>query len=693
MRLRERIGRMFLGAPSPDALEDLLRRAIAANPALAIPSYFGGRPVWNTWSVQKAIEEGYRAHDVVYSCVRRLSTDAASVPWRMMTMTADGPQPAENHRGSKLIAHPNPRFSWQDMIELLTIDLNLGGEGYWLHLVAGQSDEVWRLRPDRVAPRPGEQTVISGYDYKVGERTFSLKPEEVVRFAFFDPGDDYHGLSPLRALARVVDTDNEGIDWNKASLQNRATPAGALIAKSAPTGDQMEDLRDYLSRRAEGPANARKPLVLWGDLTWQQFGLSPQDMDFIEGSKLNARRICNGFGVPPIIAGVVDSTFDNYRLGRRTMWEDTIIPFLSDQRGALNLQLAPLLGGDATFDFDLSQTPAVREAQRERANEAKTYFDMGFSPRAINEHLGLGFAPEDAPETGFISAMLLPVNTPPVPTPVLPPIPKPTQATSRSINLRTEVQRTAHWRRFDRQRQAWERAIAAHVSTRFAQEREQVVAAWDGGNRYLDSVVDAGCPEWEQLLTTAWRAVIGHFGGEVADQLSGRSRALRIAPPLTYFAAWDANIQEFVRRAVGESITQISETTKLAIREQIAEGLDNNESSREIAARIREVFDEADTYRSYLIARTEVGGAANYGAQESARQSGVVETKTWISSRDDRVRDSHAPGTGVDGETVGLDEPYSNGLYQPGDPNGPASEICNCRCVEGYSTGAVGEEE
>jgi hypothetical protein len=61
--------------------------------------------------------------------------------------------------------------------------------------------------------------------------------------------------------------------------------------------------------------------------------------------------------------------------------------------------------------------------------------------------------------------------------------------------------------------------------------------------------------------------------------------------------------------------------------------------------------------------------------------------KEWISSRDDRVRDSHAM---VDGEIRALHEGFSNGLLYPNAPGAPAREVCGCRCavahlVEGLS--------
>ena len=87
--------------------------------------------------------------------------------------------------------------------------------------------------------------------------------------------------------------------------------------------------------------------------------------------------------------------------------------------------------------------------------------------------------------------------------------------------------------------------------------------------------------------------------------------------------------------------------------------------------------------KAMRVARTEMAEAAGYGQRESARQSGVVKYKVWITSRDDRVRDSHAS---LDGQKRTLDEPYSNGLMYPGDASGKAEEVINCRCAESYTT-------
>lgn len=94
------------------------------------------------------------------------------------------------------------------------------------------------------------------------------------------------------------------------------------------------------------------------------------------------------------------------------------------------------------------------------------------------------------------------------------------------------------------------------------------------------------------------------------------------------------------------------------------------------------------------IARTEghrIQQASTRDAQRFAKSKGVDVVKQWDATLDGKTRDSHRA---VDGEIRELDEKFSNGLEYPGDPNGPAAEVINCRCVSlSRARGALDADE
>jgi SPP1 gp7 family putative phage head morphogenesis protein len=136
------------------------------------------------------------------------------------------------------------------------------------------------------------------------------------------------------------------------------------------------------------------------------------------------------------------------------------------------------------------------------------------------------------------------------------------------------------------------------------------------------------------------------------------------------FDLLNPKVVEFIETRTGDLIKSISNTTKEALKATLKQGVELGESIPKLAKRIASVYDDAQGYRSVLIARTETQTAMNNASLNSYRQSKVVEKKTWLTAGDDRVREEHAM---MDGETVLLEEAFSNGLMVPSEPA--------CRCT------------
>lgn len=107
-------------------------------------------------------------------------------------------------------------------------------------------------------------------------------------------------------------------------------------------------------------------------------------------------------------------------------------------------------------------------------------------------------------------------------------------------------------------------------------------------------------------------------------------------------------------------------------------------------------LDETDLmwhYQARRVARTETMGALNggsfAGAKSRATATGRAMYKKWLSHIDHRTRDTHKDKAhgGANGQIQPIDSPFLVGddsLDHPGDPNGSAGEVINCRCTVLY---------
>lgn len=112
----------------------------------------------------------------------------------------------------------------------------------------------------------------------------------------------------------------------------------------------------------------------------------------------------------------------------------------------------------------------------------------------------------------------------------------------------------------------------------------------------------------------------------------------------------------------------------------ITQGVLQGESLDKVARRLRSVA-EMDHRAAMRTARTAMTSAQNAGRTDAYRRAegmGIKVRKQWLATLDQRTRHSHRR---LDGEVVGLDEEFSNGLRYPGDPEGAGSEVYNCRCT------------
>lgn len=138
----------------------------------------------------------------------------------------------------------------------------------------------------------------------------------------------------------------------------------------------------------------------------------------------------------------------------------------------------------------------------------------------------------------------------------------------------------------------------------------------------------------------------------------------------------ESKLNETLYASLGHDVKDLQKKIAGEISRGIAGGQLYTEIARNVAGYARIPKNNA-----MRIVRTEahrIQTKATMDACDKAKSKGADVVKQWDASLDKRTRRSHRH---VDGEIRELDEPFSNGLMYPGDPDGDASEVINCRCA------------
>lgn len=135
---------------------------------------------------------------------------------------------------------------------------------------------------------------------------------------------------------------------------------------------------------------------------------------------------------------------------------------------------------------------------------------------------------------------------------------------------------------------------------------------------------------------------------------------------LAYLQLHSAGQAERITVEVLDSIQTVTSGALQATRAALAEGMAS-------------MFDQKKKSGAKRLAESFVTEARSRGAFEAAKQAvndGRTVTKTWnVTSLNPRR--SHAA---INGDVVGVDERFSNGLRFPGDPDGSLDETAGCKC-------------
>lgn len=628
-----------------------------------------------------------------------------------------------DHELLPLLAEPSLDLEMTDLLKLTEAYSLISGAALWVKVRDGAQ------RVARLQPYSGDQVKTESADGRIYGRFRVLQangewkpyaPEDVVWIRDTNPLSWRRNVSRLEVALSQLDLGHQ-VNRTVRNFMRKAMFPGGVVSPH-PDWDPSDDEWDAYVNKIEawnaGPANAGAPLVVQGGTTFSRAAIPLKELLPSELLDRIEAVVSSVFGIPPIVLGwkigLENSPWSQMEEARRSVYEETLIPRWDEIGRKLSRQLLSEEDRAARryVAFDTSDLPALRTDDKVRAEVARMMInDWTRNERRV--YTGQDPLPDDdprgdeigaaAPMSG-IAALLGNGGTE---DPDDEPDDEDVDETEeddevanaialayllgRKVDLKGLDEKALEWALFDINTKAaertWERSVARLLDDL---KREVLrIASRTLKESKADSPLDEDSLVEFVAAVSTWirekgeRVISDHLFPLVLS--TSETAVKRAASQIgVSFATLQPGLLTYAKEEADFLASVMGETTGKKVASVVQRSFEEGKT----IAGLRKTLQEEASFsrkRAQLVARTETTRAWNGSQRRSMSEferdsdESVKVYKEWLSSQDDRVRPEH---DAMHGEKRRIDEPYSNGLQEPGEPN--------CRCTQLFSIEDVG---
>ena len=358
-------------------------------------------------SFQHLVAEAYKSNGAVFSCAMALTFAFSEAPLELLSGTAEDHtvlDPSES-AAAKLLAYPNQSMSQRQMMQFAMTYMCIGGACY-LHKLrnkqTGFVEELIPYSPGHLQPEQGKgMPWADRYSYQdVKGQTRYVKARDVIALNWaIDPTQPHRGMSPLVAVSREIDTDNEAQRYVFNLLKNDTVPRMVLqIDPSVPLTTDMMKRQKAMWKQKHGGENRGGVGILDPGMTIAKIGATLDEFEPRGLRELPESRICAAMRVPPIVAGLdvglQNATYSNYEQAKLHFVEGTMLPLWAQVGGAISEDLRQefALPDNVYAAYDTSRIHALRPRREKDREWALASWKEGLL--TMNQSLRLSGLPE-----------------------------------------------------------------------------------------------------------------------------------------------------------------------------------------------------------------------------------------------------------------------------------------------------------
>lgn len=608
--------------------------------------------------------ELYATQANLHAVVSFLADSVAQLPLKVYVR--DGENSRRRDRDStaaKLLWKPNADQTAYELINALTIELLLMGCAVLWVLPDPDSESGYQLR---IIPREWIYNTERNTNYApdvlkvhTGAGSFiDIPRKEFVQFRMYSPGNPGGYQSPIAALRQTLREQIEA-DRFRTQIYRSSGRFNAYITRPKdvqPWDDETK--KKWLTAFREGwgqdGSNSGKMPLLEDGMEIKPYQFNAKEAQYAETKQLSREDVAAAFHVnPSLIWHTTTQTYASAKDNARALYADCLGPTLQMLQQRINSFLLPMIGADPSTYVEFDLTEKLKGSFEERAsilqsavggpwmtrNEARA--DNNLSPLDGGDEL---IVPLNVVEGGQAS----PQDTHMDEQEPMTTEPAKMRKKSEAEKIRVKARSTKEEdeRMTEILRKFWKRQANSILPKIGAKS-----ASWWDADRWNDELAEDIEPLIDEIADA--------HGKEIAKALGFEYDSKRTRKYLEALSKGRAKA--------------INDATYRKLMKALEDDDEDDTPSR--------VFDNRQNKDALtfgrMLALTAAGWAATHEAPKQAEDAGIHRTveKMWITG--DNPRPEHAM---MNGETVPINQAFSNGCEWPGDEGGDPDTTCGCNC-------------
>ena len=630
-----------------------LARLTVADPPITLRSVRGrsatagsvaGMSIRGVWESQPSVRK----------VVSFMASTVAALPWRVYRAEDGGRERLHDSPAETLVRRPTRFTSSADLVTGLALDWLLYGSACAVLV----DEEIVRVPAPLLMLSTDVFGRVNDVATVAGGETVSLSDLPVALMHGWDP-DGSGAVAPVRTLRALLAELSEAEGWRRRMWTDvPRVSAQVTRPKDAPrwSDEKRERFLQAMADFKSSTSGGSIPVMEDGMKLESAPQVQPDLSSASSVRTLTDIEVAGYFGVPPELLGMREANYGGYAALRRDLYTRVLGPLIGRIEDALNAEIVPALaGGDTAVYGMLDRTEAQDGTLLERVQALQSATGGPVMTRAeARERL-------DLPYLEGTEELIVPLNV------IQGGQASPTDSGSQNLN---------------------------GSDTNQLDHRQQDEAAEEGkslapkARMVLKAVTSRPSPS---ILEQMRRAYVDELQREGLSEATVEALADRIEPFLAKQAVEAANgvilrsgtgTETIGRGAIRNYIRQMAEGKADAAVEaamRLLGAVSGDDAAQDTARETIEDILSEDRLGLWADASTK--DATGFGSQEGARRSGAVK-KMWVHNGSSHPRAEHAA---MNGETVDMDDTFSNGMRWPHDwGGGDADDIVGCNCDIAY---------